>query len=67
MKILKTTLGRLITSVVLIVVLLGGVVGYVGWYNLFREVPQQGYELAEEHFKYGSIGTEQAQGVLYWI
>ena len=32
----------------------------------FREVPTY-YESAEEHFKYGSIGTEQAQGVPYWI
>lgn len=67
MKILNTTLGRVITSAILIVVLLGGIIGYVGWYNLFREVPQQRYESAEEHFKYGSIGAEQAEGVPYWI
>ncbi|MEH2173637.1 c-type cytochrome [Nostoc sp.] len=66
MTILKNKIGRVITSIVLIVVLLAGVVGYVGWYNLFREVPTY-YESSEEHFKYGSIGTEEAQGVPYWI
>ncbi|BAY49322.1 hypothetical protein SAMD00079811_69510 [Scytonema sp. HK-05] len=66
MNIFKDKLSRIITSVVLIVLLLVGGVVYVGWYNLFREVPTY-YESAEEHFKYGSIGTEQPQGVPYWI
>ena len=66
MTILKDKIGRVITSIVLVVILLVGVVGYVGWYNLFREVPTY-YESPEEHFKYGSIGTEEAQGVPYWI
>ncbi|MCC5615550.1 cytochrome c [Nostoc sp. CHAB 5836] len=66
MTILKDKIGRVITSIVLVVILLVGVVGYVGWYNLLREVPTY-YESPEEHFKYGSIGTEEAQGVPYWI
>ncbi|MFS0518664.1 cytochrome c [Nostoc sp. UIC 10607] len=66
MTILKDKIGRVITSIILVVILLVGVVGYVGWYNLFREVPTY-YESPEEHFKYGSIGTEEAQGVPYWI
>ncbi len=66
MTILKEKLGRIITPLVVILVLLVGIVGYVGWYNLFREVPTY-YESAEDHFKYGSIGTEQEQGVPYWI
>lgn len=66
MKILKDKLGRVIASVVLVFILLAGVVGYVGWYNIFREVPQH-FDSAEEQFKYGSIGTENAQGVPYWI
>lgn len=66
MAIFKERLGRIITTVVVIFLLLVGVVGYVGWYNLFREVPTY-YESAEDHFKYGSIGTEQQQGVPYWI
>ncbi|MEA5623102.1 c-type cytochrome [Nostoc sp. UHCC 0251] len=67
MAILKSKLGKIITSIAVVIVLLFGVVGYVGWYNLFREVPREVYELPEDHFKYGSIGTEQAQGVPYWI
>lgn len=66
MKIIKTRLGKIITTVILIVVLLGGGIGYLAWYNLFREVPTY-YESPEEHFKYGSIGTENAEGIPYWI
>ncbi len=66
MTIFKGKFSKIIASVVLSFLLLVGVVGYVAWYNLFREVPTY-YESPEEHFKYGSIGTEQAQGVPYWI
>lgn len=66
MKTLKMNLGRTITAIAVIILLLVGGVGYVAWYNLFREVPTY-YESAEDHFKYGSIGTEQQQGVPYWI
>jgi len=66
MKIFKEKLGRIIASIALVVVLLGGVVGYTAWYHLFRDVPLA-YESPEEHFKYGSIGTEPSQGVPYWI
>ncbi|MBW4555633.1 MAG: cytochrome c [Trichormus sp. ATA11-4-KO1] len=69
MKFFKDKLGRIIASLVVVFVLVVGVVGYVGWYNLFREVPipYESYESPEDHFKYGSIGTENAQGVPYWI
>jgi len=66
MKMFKDKVGRFITAIVIIFLLLFGVVGYVGWYHLLRVVPNY-YESAEEHFKYGSIGTEEAQGVPYWI
>lgn len=66
MAILKEKFAKIITTLVVVLVLLVGIVGYVGWYNLFREVPTY-YESAEDHFKYGSIGTEQQQGVPYWI
>lgn len=64
--ILKTRLGKILTTIALIVILLIGGVGYIAWYNLFREVPTY-YESPEEHFKYGSIGTENAEGIPYWI
>ncbi len=66
MEVTKTKLGRIITAIVVIVIFLVGIVGYVGWYNFLREVPTY-YESPEEHFKYGSIGTENAEGVPYWI
>lgn len=66
MTMLKNKLGRTVATIVLVIGLLVGVVGYVGWYSLFREVPTY-YESPEEHFKYGSIGTEQAEGLPYWI
>lgn len=66
MEIVKTRLGKIVTTIILIVVLLIGGVGYLAWYNLLREVPTY-YESPEEHFKYGSIGTENAEGIPYWI
>ena len=66
MEVTKTKLGRIITAIVVIVIFLVGIVGYLGWYNFLREVPTY-YESPEEHFKYGSIGTENAEGVPYWI
>jgi hypothetical protein len=42
------------------------VIGATAWYKLLREVDQR-FDSMEEYFKYGSIGTEQAQGIPYWI
>ena len=37
-------------------------------YNqFFREEPAPFFESDEEHFLYGSVGTEADQGVPYWI
>ncbi|MEB3212948.1 MAG: hypothetical protein VKL39_16460 [Leptolyngbyaceae bacterium] len=55
-----------ILSIVLVLLLLVGGIGYLVWDNLFREVPVS-YESPAEHFKYGSVGIEQAQGIPYWI
>ena len=48
------------------VVLLLLVVVTVGWFNLFREVPQT-FTSIEERFKYGSIGAENEQGLPYYL
>ena len=66
MALFTTKMGRLIATVVLVVGLLVSGVVYGGWYYLFREVPIV-YEQPEEHFKYGSIGTEPSEGIPYWI
>ncbi len=42
------------------------VVGFAAWYKLLREVPQQ-FASIEEYYKYGSIGTEEAQGMPFWV
>lgn len=59
-------IGKIITTIIVILLLLIGIIGYIGWYNLLREVPSY-YESPEEHFKYGSIGTERVEGVPYLI
>ncbi|MGH2412142.1 MAG: cytochrome c, partial [Microcystaceae cyanobacterium] len=66
MEIFKTLFGRTIAAIAAGVILLVGIVGYVGWYNLFREVPTV-YESPADNFKYGSIGTENAEGLPYLI
>ncbi len=59
----RSTRLRTFLIVVAIIVV---VVGAIAWYKLFREVDQH-FDSMDEYFKYGSIGTEQAQGVPYWI
>ena len=44
------------------------VIGLAGivWYYLLRDVPQR-FASEEDHFKYGSVGVEAANGLPYWI
>ena len=57
---------KLIIRLVIVVVIIAAVVGVVGWYKLFRQVPLH-YANIEDQFKYGSIGTEASSGIPYWI
>ena len=50
-----------------VVLLLLAVVGLIGYYKLFRQVPPERFASAEEHFLYGSTGSEAINGVPYWI
>jgi mono/diheme cytochrome c family protein len=55
---------RLLIVVIIVAAALGG----LGWYKFLRELPQQLVNSSmEEYFKYGSIGTEQAAGMPFWI
>ncbi|MCW8093371.1 hypothetical protein [Alteromonas sp. ASW11-130] len=56
-------------SILILLLVGGGVLGAVGWYKLFREVPQPDWVTAtpEMRFKYGSIGSEYEAGIPYWI
>ena len=53
--------------------LLGGllvvaaVIGGILWYHLLREGPAEQFASDEEHFKYGSVGVEAANGIPYWV
>ena len=55
---------KLIIALSLPVLLL---LGIVGWYKLFREVPQPPFENEAMRFKYGSLGGESDRGIPYWI
>jgi cytochrome c553 len=54
---------RLIAAAAVLVAILGGIT----YYKFFREVPPPYFASGEEHFLYGSIGTEGTAGVPYWI
>ena len=53
--------------ILIVLVLLTGAVGLHGYYRLYHVAPAPQFESAEDHFLYGSIGTEDARGVPYWI
>lgn len=52
-----------------VLIVLGAIFGYIGWYNFFREEPQPDWVTAtpDMRFKYGSIGAEHDAGIPYWI
>lgn len=54
------------TAVVAAVALLV-LAGFVGWYQLLREVPQPAFPDEEARFKYGSLGAEGDRGIPYWV
>jgi mono/diheme cytochrome c family protein len=60
---------RLVRLIAILVVLaiIGGAVGLFAYRHFFREEPAPYFESAEDHFLFGSIGTEAQQGVPYWI
>lgn len=61
----KKTTGRGLFRILLVILVLGGT---ATWWTLFRE-PEQvlADDSMAEYFKYGSIGTEQQDGIPYWI
>jgi len=56
---------RRITWVVLIILALAG--GLMTYVKFFREEPPPYFASDEDHFLFGSVGTEGEQGVPYWI
>jgi hypothetical protein len=55
---------RMILIVVLVLAAIGG---YVTYDRFFREEPAPYFASDEDHFLFGSVGTEAEQGVPYWI
>jgi len=55
---------RIVIGVLVLLVALGGLFVYN---RFFREEPAPFFASDEEHFLYGSVGTEADQGVPYWI
>ena len=54
-------------ALVAAVVLFAAVAAIVVYRNLFRERPPQYFESDENHFLFGSVGTETTDGVAYWV
>ena len=54
---------------VAVLLVLGALLAYVGWYRFLRAEPQPDWVTAtpEMRFKYGSIGAENDAGIPYWI
>ncbi|MGF1480736.1 MAG: cytochrome c [Cyanophyceae cyanobacterium] len=63
LKLRKTTLIALVLAFLLAI----AGVAYYGWQGVYRQKPLTVYESPEEHFKYGSIGTESVSGIPFWI
>ena len=61
---LTTRSQRLVMLALVLIVAEGGLFTYV---RFFRAEPTPYFESDEDHFLYGSVGTEPDQGVPYWI
>ena len=53
--------------VIYAIALLLAIGGWITYDRFFREEPPPYFASDEEHFLYGSVGTEAQQGVPYWI
>ena len=60
---------RKLKIALVICLLLGIALAYLGWSRFLREEPQPEWVTAspEMRFKYGSIGAEWDAGIPYWI
>ncbi|MEL4896490.1 hypothetical protein [Crocosphaera sp. Alani8] len=56
MFLVKNTIGKIVITLIVVILLLVGGTNYFIWYNFKREVPTV-YKSAEDHFKYGSINS----------
>src|SRR5689334_24714548 len=54
----------IVFGILALLLVVGGVFTYV---EFFREEPAPYFASDEEHFLYGSVGTEAQEGIPYWI
>ncbi|MGC4081504.1 MAG: hypothetical protein QM736_05145 [Vicinamibacterales bacterium] len=64
MAVLTSRRQRLVIGAIALLLVAGGLLVYN---RFFREEPAPFFASDEEHFLYGSVGTEAEQGVPYWI
>ena len=55
---------RVISGALLVLAIVGGVFAYN---HFFRTEPAPFFASDEDHFLFGSIGTEETDGIPYWI
>ena len=63
----KSATVRAGVALIVVVVALAAISGGVSYVKLFRELPPTVFSSDEEHFLFGSIGTEAEQGMPYWV
>jgi hypothetical protein len=63
-RLLRSPQWRAVLLVLVVLVVAGGLFVYA---RFFREEPAPYFASDEEHFLYGSVGTEAEQGIPYWI
>jgi mono/diheme cytochrome c family protein len=56
-----------VALILVVVAIAGGAAGIFAYRHFFREEPAPYFASAEDHFLFGSIGTEAQQGLPYWI
>jgi hypothetical protein len=63
-RVLRIGSVRLLLALMIVLAIVGGVIAYV---KFFREEPAPYFASDQEHFLYGSIGTESERGIPFWI
>ena len=64
---MSSNIKRKIFKTLVVLVLLGIIGVWFGWYKFLREEPEPKWADESERFKYGSIGAEFSRGMPYWI
>src|SRR4051812_27934844 len=61
---LSSLRSRVAVGTLLVLAVIGGWLTYA---RFFREEPAPYFQSDEDHFLYGSVGTEALQGIPFWI